>query len=247
MDKRHSEAIGRLKIQYGTSMAYPLSSMGAHVSSIPNHQVGRTAPLQTISNAAYFGVFGYELDPWALSEEECKVIKEQIKVYKRHRRLITQGTFYRLLSPFEKNETAWMAIDAKREHALVGWYQLLSRPNEVCLRLKLVGLDEMAVYFVEELGQRFTDSELINIGLTLTPPHKTGQDFNIAEKYDFSSQLFTLTKEISSSWIMTLRIRSKTRSLLQLLRISGAHQSDLRGCAVNITHIFGCELNVHCA
>lgn len=71
-----SEAIERLKIQYGTSMAYPLSSMGAHVSSIPNHQVGRTAPLQPRSNVAYFGVFGYELDPWALSEEECKVIKE---------------------------------------------------------------------------------------------------------------------------------------------------------------------------
>lgn len=101
-----SEAIELLKIQYGTSMAYPLSSMGAHVSSILNHQVGRTAPLQTRSNVAYFGVFGYELDPWALSEEECKVIKEQIQVYKRHRRLITQGTFYRLLSPFEKNETA---------------------------------------------------------------------------------------------------------------------------------------------
>lgn len=58
-----------------------------------------------------------------------------------------------------------MAIDAEREHALVGWYQVLSRPNEAYLRLKLVGLDEMAVYFVEELGQRFTGSKLMNIGL----------------------------------------------------------------------------------
>ncbi|WP_256703325.1 GH36 C-terminal domain-containing protein [Paenibacillus peoriae] len=86
----------------------------------------------------------------------------------------------------------------QNEYALVGWYQLLSRPNEACLRLKLVGLDEMAVYFVEELGQRFTGSELMNIGLILTPLHKAGQDFNIAEKYDFSSRFFTLTKEISS-------------------------------------------------
>ncbi|MGS5020136.1 alpha-galactosidase [Paenibacillus polymyxa] len=193
-----SEAIERLKIQYGTSMAYPLSSMGAHVSTIPNHQVGRTAPLQTRSNVAYFGVFGYELDPLALTEEECNIIKKQIQLYKRHQRLVTQGTFYRLLSPFEKNETAWMTIDAEREHALVGWYQVLSRPNAAYSRLKLIGLDEKAVYFVEELDRRFTGSELMNIGLILTPPYQADQDFNIAEKYDFSSQLFTLTKETSS-------------------------------------------------
>ena len=55
-------------IQWGTSLAYPLSSMGAHVSAVPNHQTGRLTPLATRAAVAFFGVFGYELDPTALSD-----------------------------------------------------------------------------------------------------------------------------------------------------------------------------------
>lgn len=47
-----SDAIERLKIQYGTSMCYPLSSIGAHVSVAPNHQVFRVTPLETRANVA---------------------------------------------------------------------------------------------------------------------------------------------------------------------------------------------------
>ena len=67
-----SDAIERLKIQYGTSMCYPLSSMGSHVSVVPNHQVFRNTPLHTRANVAYFGTFGYELDLNKLTEEEIK-------------------------------------------------------------------------------------------------------------------------------------------------------------------------------
>ena len=37
----NSDAVERLKIQYGTSIVYPFSAMGAHVLAVPNHQVGR--------------------------------------------------------------------------------------------------------------------------------------------------------------------------------------------------------------
>ena len=33
----NSDAIDRLRIQYGTSFGYPVSAMGAHVSAVPNH------------------------------------------------------------------------------------------------------------------------------------------------------------------------------------------------------------------
>ena len=66
----NSDAVERIRIQYGTSMVYPLSSMGAHVSVTPNHQMFRNTPLATRANVAYFGVFGYELDINKLSEEE---------------------------------------------------------------------------------------------------------------------------------------------------------------------------------
>ena len=79
-----SDAIERLKIQYGTSMCYPLSSMGSHVSVVPNHQVFRNTPLHTRANVAYFGTFGYELDLNKLTEEEIKEVKEQITFMKMY-------------------------------------------------------------------------------------------------------------------------------------------------------------------
>ncbi|WP_290457955.1 alpha-galactosidase, partial [Faecalibaculum rodentium] len=62
-----TDAVERLKIQYGTSMLYPISSMGSHVSAIPNHQLHRLTSLHMRFAVAIFGTFGYELDPLALT------------------------------------------------------------------------------------------------------------------------------------------------------------------------------------
>src|SRR5699024_11156804 len=102
-----SDAIERLKIQYGTSLLYPLSSMGAHVSIIPNHQTNRLTPIETRGNVAFFGAFGYELDLNQLTEKELTIVKNQVDFYKNYRSVIHNGTFYRLLSPFDSdNHTA---------------------------------------------------------------------------------------------------------------------------------------------
>ncbi|MDR0720942.1 MAG: alpha-galactosidase, partial [Treponema sp.] len=58
----NTDAIGRLKIQYGTSFFYPVSAAGSHVSAVPNHQTGRTSPLKTRCLTALSGTFGFELD-----------------------------------------------------------------------------------------------------------------------------------------------------------------------------------------
>ena len=106
-----TDAAERAKIQYGTSYVYPLVSMGSHVSAVPNHQLLRNTPLSTRANMAYFGTFGYELDLNLLSEAEMEQVKEQVAFMKRYRRLIqVEGDFYRLLSPFEGNETAWIVV-----------------------------------------------------------------------------------------------------------------------------------------
>ncbi|WP_025846750.1 alpha-galactosidase [Paenibacillus ehimensis] len=189
-----SDGIERLKIQYGTSYVYPISSMGSHVSSIPNHQVGRMTPLDTRANVAYFGTFGYELDPCVLEQQEIEQIRKQIAYCKKHRRLMATGDFYRLLSPFEGNETAWMVVDEKKEKAVVGWYQVLSEPNEAYKRVKLTGLEEASIYYIEELDSAYSGSELMYMGITLTPKINEVMDFNILDKRDFSSKLFTLVK-----------------------------------------------------
>jgi alpha-galactosidase len=143
-----TDAIERIKIQWGTSLAYPLSSMAAHVSAVPNHQVGRITPIATRAAVAFFGVFGYELDPTKLSDDERAEVADQVAFYKRWRDLFQFGRFHRLQSPFEGdgNEAAWMTVASDRRAAIVGRYQVLSRPNPGPRRLRLTGLDPAAEY-----------------------------------------------------------------------------------------------------
>ncbi|MDD3016746.1 MAG: alpha-galactosidase, partial [Lactococcus chungangensis] len=100
----NTDAIERLDIQYGTSLLYPISSMGAHVSAVPNHQTYRETGLEIRGDVAMSGIFGYELNLQGMSQTEKTVVLEQVAFYKIHRKLLQYGKFYRLLSPFESNQ-----------------------------------------------------------------------------------------------------------------------------------------------
>ena len=144
-----TDASERTKIQYGTSYVYPIVSMGSHVSAVPNHQMHRITPIETRANVAYFGTFGYELDLNLLSDAEIETVKKQIAFMKENRELIQMdGDFYRLLSPFEGNETAWMVVSSDKTQAVVAFYQRLNKVNASWLRLKLDGLDANTKYEV---------------------------------------------------------------------------------------------------
>ncbi len=163
-----SDAVERLKIQYGTSFCYPISSMGTHVSVAPNHQVFRNTPLHTRANVAYFGTFGYELDLNKLSEEEILQVKEQIAFMKKYREVLQYGTFYRLVSPFEGNETIWMAVSEDRRTAIVGWYRVMNVVNAYYERVRLEGLDPQLCYRNSLSGTLHYGDELMNLGLITT-------------------------------------------------------------------------------
>ena len=147
-----TDAIERVKIQYGTSMCYPISSMGSHVSVVPNHQTRRETPLKTRANAAYFGTFGYELDLNKLTAEEIEEVKEQVKFMKAYREVIQYGTFYRLASPFDDEECGWMVVSDDKKTAIVAWFRTLYTPNKCFTRMKLHGLDPDAIYSCNVLG-----------------------------------------------------------------------------------------------
>lgn len=146
----NTDAVDRIKIQYGTSFAYPLSSMGSHVSASPNHQVRRSTSLDTRANVAYFGTFGYELDITRLPEEELETMKKQIAFMKKHRDLIQKGTFYRLLSPFEGTSSAWMVVSEDRSEALAAYFRVMQPANGKFERIYLKGLDATEKYTVQE-------------------------------------------------------------------------------------------------
>lgn len=198
-----TDAVERLEIQWGASMLYPLSSMGAHVSAIPNHQTGRLTPISTRSAVAFFGVFGYELDATALTPDERTEVSGQVAFYKANRELLQRGRFVRLRSPFEGdgNETAWLTVSDDRLSAIVGFYRVLNRPNPGPNRLRLRGLDPARRYRLTSWPTR-SDSierdnsvvrggdELTEIGLWLdVDRHET------ATHGDYLARLFVLEAE----------------------------------------------------
>jgi alpha-galactosidase len=195
-----TDAIERLKIQWGTSLPYPLSAISAHVSAVPNHQVGRVTPLATRAAVAFFGVLGYELDPTTLSAQERAEIADQVAFYKQWRELFQRGRFLRLRSPFEgdRDETAWMTVARDARSAVVGHYRILSRPNPGPQRLRLRGLDPAASYRVSiwpSAGQVaggparpivLGGDELMAAGLVLESNRAS------AERGDFRARLYVL-------------------------------------------------------
>lgn len=198
-----SDAIERLKIQYGTSYCYPISSIGAHVSITPNHQVFRKTPLHTRANVACFGTFGYELDLNRLTEQEQEQVKLQIVFMKKYREVLQFGTFYRLQSPFENNVTVWMAISEDKKTAIVGWYRILNGVNLPYNRVQLKGLDADLSYKLttitpnkqkEQSEQIYYGDELMNVGL-ITSDGSCGQFPEDESSYDFDSKLFILEAE----------------------------------------------------
>jgi alpha-galactosidase len=144
-----SDAIARLRIQYATSLVYPLSAMGSHVSASPNHQVGRITPLRTRGDVAMSGNLGYELDLSKLPAAEQAEVRRQVAQYKGLRQLIQFGDFYRLRSPFEGNDTAWMMLAPDGSEAFVVYVHVLAEANAPLDWLRLAGLDRTARYRVE--------------------------------------------------------------------------------------------------
>ena len=174
-----TDAVERLKIQYGTSMVYPASSMGAHVSAVPNHQVERSTSLKMRYDVASFGNLGYELDITELNAEERKTVKAQVNNYKEIRSLVQFGDFYRLRSPFAGNFTAWSYVSDDKAEVLLGFYQVLVSPNPREQKLKLKGLDAEADYKDINSGDIYGGDELMNYGIKV--PHL---------KEDFSSKVW---------------------------------------------------------
>lgn len=192
-----TDAGERMKIQYGTSYVYPLVSMGSHVSAVPNHQVYRKTPIATRADVAYFGTFGYELDLNLLTDEEFSQVKAQIAFMKKYRELIQiDGDFYRLVNPFEGNDTAWMVVSQDKKEAVAAFYQRMNKVNASWLRLKMEGLEPHTLYeitYVSGLANeepvaagRYFGDELMYAGMVID------RDELNRKGGDFSSVLYTL-------------------------------------------------------
>lgn len=166
----NTDAIDRLRIQYGTSFGYPVSVVGSHVSAVPNHQTGRKTPLHTRGVVAMSGTFGYELNLMKLSEEEKQEIREQIVEYKSYASIIQNGLYYRLSNPTTEEICAWEFVhtdEKEQSKVLLNIVMQVIHGNMTVNYVKLQGLEETAVYREEKSGKRYTGAALMYGGMPL--------------------------------------------------------------------------------
>ena len=163
----YTDAIDRIKIQYGTSFFYPASVVGSHVSAIPNHQTGRSVSLHTRGVVAMAGTFGYELDPGKLTQEEKAEIKEQIAEYQKYAKLIQSGDYYRLSNPFLEEYAAWMFVSLDQKQVLLYVVMLEIHGNMTVNYVRLKGIIRDGVYQDVQSGRKYSGAALMEVGIPM--------------------------------------------------------------------------------
>jgi len=173
----NTDAYSRTKIQYGTSFFYPISTVGSHVSSVPNHQTGRITPIEARGITAMAGSFGYELDLNTLSNDEKNQVKQQIERFKKYRTLIHNGKYYRLSNPMKDNLSIWSFVSEDKSKILV--QGVIYQARSTCLghAVKLRGLDSNKKYQLVNTDKIFTGIALMSGGVKL--PTEWGDYFPI--------------------------------------------------------------------
>ena len=175
----NTDAIDRLSIQYGTSFVYPSSTVGAHVSAVPNHQTGRITSLRTRGVVAMAGTFGYELDLGKLAEEEKEIVKEQIRCFHQYAPLVQQGDYYRLTDPGKDEAAAWMFVSEDQREALVNIVRLANHGNMTAVYVRLKGLKPEALYEDTDCGKLTRGSALMKAGIPLPLANMDYQSYQI--------------------------------------------------------------------
>lgn len=159
-----TDALERITIQMGTSLAYPPSAMGAHLSAIPNQQTGRTLPITFRAHVAMMGgSFGLELNPAHMPDDERDAVPGLIALAERVNPIVLTGDMYRL-SPHDSQWPAVLFISPDGEQAVLFYFQTSPRVDNSIPRVKMQGLDPQAVYSVDGDAE-YSGATLMNVGL----------------------------------------------------------------------------------
>ncbi len=170
----NTDALERIAIQFGTSMCYPASTMGAHVS------MSRRTGFETKGNVAMWGTFGYELDPNHLSEKDIEIVKKQVADYHKYYDLTHSGDLYRVVCPWDNSYyAAWELVSPDKTEML---FTLVNMRYYHCNKriIRFLGLDADKMYTLEENGEVYSGAFLMNAGLNVSGMRSgTGDSFTL--------------------------------------------------------------------
>lgn len=163
----NTDAVDRVRIQYGTSFGFPASAVGSHVSAAPNHQTGRSVSLHTRGVVAMSGTFGYELDLGKLTKEEKQEIRSQVADFHKYAPLIQNGLYYRLSNPFQDAAGAWAFVSEDQKEVLLNVIMLENHANMTVSYVKLQGLRAEATYKEQISGRSYEGAALMQAGIPM--------------------------------------------------------------------------------
>lgn len=167
-----TDAEERTFIQYGTSVIYPLSTISAHVSDVPNVHTARKIHPEIRANIASVGVFGYETSFVGVDEDTLALYKKYADRYRRIADVVLTGDLYRLKSPFEGQYFATMVLNKEKTKGYIVTYRRSTSYARLQERLYLDGLDENKTYHVS--------------GLDVTATGKTLKEFGICMEFSYT-------------------------------------------------------------
>ena len=159
----NTDAMPRVRIQTGLSYGYPLSTIGAHVSDCPNHQTLRNTSIETRFNVAAFGLLGYELN---LKEQDSltkKIVKGQIEFYKKYRKVLQFGDFFRIKDIYNSNNSIWIVVSKEKDTALVFYYQNNQQSHPIDDIIHTAGLDSDTLYNISLRNQKLSVKDFGNL------------------------------------------------------------------------------------
>ena len=199
----NTDALQRVRMQWGTSYFYPAIAMASHISAAPNHQTFRTTPLKFRIDVAMSGRLGMEIQPKHMTDEEKDLCRKAIADYKKIRPIVQFGDLYRLLSPYAGQDLASvMYVGEDKNQAVFYWWKLETFMNQHFPRVKMAGLDPNKTYTIHELnridtrpldfeGKSFSGAYLMNVGLEIPKSHTV----EYHKQNDWSSRVLHLVAE----------------------------------------------------
>ncbi len=162
----------RTKIQYGSSLLYPLSAISAHVSDVPNVHTQRVIPMEVRANVASCATFGFETGFVDITEEEKAEMRTYVRRYNEIYDLVLKGDLYRLKNPFESNFFVNQVMDKERTRGFVVYYRRNTSYRALQERLYLRGLELDATYTIPQLNLTAKGRTLQEFGIVMPMPWK---------------------------------------------------------------------------
>ena len=160
----------RRTIQSGYYLGYPQSTISAHVSSCPSHQLLRNVPIDTRFNVAMFGVLGYELSFKEINKFDKKRCLKLIDVYKKNREVLQFGDLYEI-EPFDDNYTKWQVLSKDKMHSVVAHFNTIQKTNPPEGILNTYGLIDDQQYHVSVVPVEHNIHDFGGLINMITPFH----------------------------------------------------------------------------